>query len=137
MRHQIAHGVHAVVRSGVELVDVERRSSGDLDAGVARPAGFAVLERGAVQRFGKNAGRRGLARAPRAAEEVRVADTSVAHGVPQRQAHVFLPEHLFEALGAETSVQRLVGSGILVAGVGHERSLPGSPVATDRPRTEW
>ena len=47
---------------------------------------------------------------PRAAEEVGVADAAVAHGVSQGQAHVVLPEHLLEALRAETTVKRLVGS---------------------------
>ena len=133
MCHQVAHGVHAVVRGGVELVHVERRPPGDLDARVADPAGLAVLERRAVQRLGEDAGGRGLAGPPRAAEEVRVPDPAVAHGVSQSQAHVLLPEHLVEALGAETSVKRLVGSRILVAGVGHGRSLPGRPGATGRP----
>ncbi len=59
-------------------------------------------------------------------------DPTVAHGVSQCQAHVLLPEHLVEALRTETSIKRLVGSGILVAGVGHGRSLPGRPGATAR-----
>ena len=56
-------------------------------------------------------------------------DAAVAHRVSQRQAHVFLSEHLLEALRAETTVERLVGNGILVAGVGHGRSLSGGPGA--------
>ena len=59
-------------------------------------------------------------------------DATVAHRVSQRQAHVLLPEHLVEALRAETTVKRLVGNGILVAGVGHGRSLPGGPGALGR-----
>ncbi len=132
MGDQIAHGVHAVVRGGVELVHVERRSPGDLDTGVATPTGLAVLERGAVQRLGQDAGRRGLPGTAWTAEEIRVPDAAVAHRVSQRQAHVFLAEHLFEALGAETTVERLVGSGVDVAGGGHRRSLPGGPGAPYR-----
>ena len=42
MRHQIAHGVHAVVRGGIQLVHVERRAPGDLGARGAYAARFAV-----------------------------------------------------------------------------------------------
>ena len=50
--------------------------AGDLDAGVAAPARLAVLDRRAVQRLGQDAGRRRLAGAARAAEQVRVPDAA-------------------------------------------------------------
>ena len=50
-------------------------------------------------------------------------DPTVTHRVSQGQAHVFLPQHLLEALRAETTVQRLVGDGS-VAGVGRARRGP-------------
>ena len=39
---QVAHGLHPVVGGGIELVDVERGSLGDLEAGGADPAGLTV-----------------------------------------------------------------------------------------------
>ena len=59
-------------------------------------------------------------------------DTTISYRVSQRQAHVLLPEHLFEALRAETTVKRLVRNGILFARVGHGRSLSGGADAIAR-----
>ena len=84
--HQFAHGVDTVVGGGVQLVDVERRPPGDLDTGVADPAGFSALGRRAVEGLGQDAGRRCLARAPGATEQVGVADPVVADGVAKSQS---------------------------------------------------
>ncbi len=127
---QFAHGVDAVVRRGVQLVDVERRPPGDLDAGIADPTGFTPVGRRAVEGLGQNACRRRLARTPGSAEEVGVAHPVVAHGVAQGQTDVFLTEHLREPLRAEPPVERLVRSRCRVAFGGHRRSLP----AGDRPK---
>src|SRR5947209_6517453 len=71
---EVAHGVDAVVRCGVELVDVERGTVTDLGAGLARVAGLAVLDVAAVEGLGQDAGGGGLAGAAGAAEEVGVGD---------------------------------------------------------------
>ena len=124
MGHEVTHGVHPVVRSGVELVDVKRTAPGDLHTGVAHPARFSVHGIGAVERLGQDAGRRRLARAPWAAEEVGVADVLGAHGVAKSQADVILAEDVPEALGPEAAVERLIRRCLVDGAGGHGRSLP-------------
>ena len=71
---EVAHGVDAVVGGRVELVQVVRGARLDRQARVAHAAGLAVLQVGAVERLGQDAGGRRLARAAWAAEQVGVAD---------------------------------------------------------------
>ena len=120
--HQVAHGVDAVVGGGVELVDVERRAPGDLHARRADTARLAVVEVGAVEGLGQDAGRRGLAGAPGAAEQVGVGHPAVPHGVAQGQDHVVLAAHLGERRRTEAPVEGLVGN--FLGHVGHVGSLP-------------
>ena len=72
---EVADGVDAVVRRGVELVDVEAtcrpRSPGTTRTRRTARRPTRLL---AVERLGEDAGRRGLAGAARAAEQVGVAD---------------------------------------------------------------
>ena len=79
--HEIAHRVDPVVRGGVELVDVERGASGDVDAGVAHPARLAVDRARAVQSLREDPRRRGLARSSRAGEQIGVGDALVPDGM--------------------------------------------------------
>ena len=80
---------------------VERRAR----AAIARhdsqtPQGSPSCEVLAVERLGEDAGRRGLAGAPGAAEQVGVADPAVAHGVAQRPGDVVLAPHLARTAAA-------------------------------------
>ena len=58
---EVAHGLDAVVRRGVELVEVEARPGLDRPARIALEAGFAVDRALAVQGLGEDPGARGLA----------------------------------------------------------------------------
>ena len=53
-----------------------------------------------------------------------MAHPSVANGISQSEAHVLLTEHLVEALGTKTAVERLVGDRLCITGGRHPRSLP-------------
>ncbi len=114
---EIPHGVDAVVGGGVELLQVVRGARLDRGARVAHATRLTVVERGAVESLGEDAGRRGLARAAGPAEEVGMADPVLAHGVAQRADHVRLAADVREALGPVAAVERLVG---------HAPTLPGS-----------
>ena len=62
----------------------------------------------AVERLGQDARRGGLPGAARPAEEVRVADPVLAHGVAQRRRDVVLADQLAEPLRSVLAVQRLI-----------------------------
>jgi hypothetical protein len=111
--HQVTHGLHPVVGCGVELVDVEGRALGDLDARGAHPARLAVFEVGAVQRLGQDAGRRGLARAAWPAEQVGMGHPVIADGVAEGQHHMVLAPDLLEPAGTVAPVERLVRGVVL------------------------
>ena len=64
---------------------------------------------GAVHRLREDARGGGLARAARPGEEVRVADTTLAHRVAQRDGDVLLTDQIGEPLGSVLPVQGLVG----------------------------
>jgi hypothetical protein len=106
---EVAHGLDAVVRRGVELMEVEARPGLDRPARIALEAGFAVDRALAVQGLGEDPGARGLAGPPRAAEEVRVADPVVAHRVVEGRDQMGLPPDLAEAPGPVPAVEGLVG----------------------------
>ena len=97
---QVAHGVDPVVGGGVELVDVERGPPGDLDARGAHAARLAVRGVGAVEGLGQDPGRRRLAGAPRAAEQVGVGHAAVSDRAAQGEHHVVLAPQLAETAGA-------------------------------------
>ena len=81
---QVADLLDLALRRRVDLDHVERRALGDRHAAVAHATRVAVVAPvGAVQGLGQQAGGGGLAGAPRAGEEVRVADPAVADGVVQ------------------------------------------------------
>ncbi len=75
---EVAHGVDAVVGGRVELVQVVGRAGLDGHARLAHAARLAVLQVRAVEGLGEDAGRRRLAGAPGAAEQVGVADPLLA-----------------------------------------------------------
>jgi hypothetical protein len=108
---QLAGIVDATVRRHVELDDVDRRAVGDRDAGSARVARDGRRPGLAVDRLGEDASRRGLARPPRAGEQVGVVEAVLLDRVDQRAGHVRLPDDVRERLGAVLAVQRHVRHG--------------------------
>ena len=113
-------GIDAVVGRGVELDGVEAGALLHRVARVAHAAGLAVVELLAVEGLGEDAGGGGLARAPRPAEQVAMADPGLAHGVAQRHGDVVLPEDLLEPLRPEPAIEGLVRRvvGTVVGGIG-------------------
>ena len=93
---QLAHVVHAVVRGGVQLrnVQVPRPARRQRYAGFALSAGRGRRPFHAVQRPRQNARRRRLAAAARPGEQVRVVDPPAVQRHRQRLGHVRLPHDL-------------------------------------------
>ena len=106
--NEVSHRLNSVIRGCVELMDVERGTTGDVDTGVAQPAGLAVHRARAVESLGKDPRRRCLTRPPRPGEKVGVGDMVVTNGVPQGTDYVVLATDLREPLRTITPVQRLV-----------------------------
>ena len=107
---QAPHVVDLVVGGGIELLEVERAAVLDRLAGLADTAGLAVVaEVGAVQRLGQDPGRGGLAAAPRAVQQVGVADLVLAYGCLQGPNDMVLALDLGELLRPVAPVERLVG----------------------------
>src|SRR4029077_17264056 len=100
---QVAGVVHAPVRGGIELDDVEvRRASPDARAGIALPARLTRRPRTAslaIERHREDTRRRGLANATRTREQVSVRHPGPRHGPTQRGRHVILHEEVGKALG--------------------------------------
>ena len=133
--NEVAHRVDAVVRGGVEFVDVEGVPRRDRSARVADAARLPVDERGAVEGFAEDAGRGGLPGPSRSREEVGVPDASVAHRVAQCERDVVLSAHLGEALRPIAAIERLVGSGAARFGrLAHAQSLRRGCARRERPR---
>ena len=89
---------NTIIRCPIDLQHVERASLGDFLAVVAL---VARRDRGplhAIQRLGENAGRRRLADAARAHEEIGVRQTVLTNGVLQRGGDMLLPHHVVELL---------------------------------------
>ena len=105
---ELTDAVDAVVRRGVELEHVERRAVLDRPAHLAHAAGLAVADVRAVQGFREDARGRRLAGAARSAEQVRVRDPVVAHGVAEGPHDVLLAEHFVETLGPVAAVEGLM-----------------------------
>ncbi len=97
---QFADLVDAAVRSGVDLDDVKRGSRGDLTAGIAGVAGINSRTFDAVQGFGEDARRSGLAHAAPAGKNVSVRHAIVADGVRERLGDVLLPDDVAKRLRA-------------------------------------
>jgi len=99
---QIARIVHAAIRCGIDLHDVQARRSAPnalaRDALSARLAVFAFVL--AIERHRENAGERGLAHSARSAEKVAVRNSSPGDGATQRVRHVRLDSYVSEALWA-------------------------------------
>ena len=106
---EVAHGVDAVVAGGVELVDVVAGAPLDGQAGLALAARLAVDRALAVEHLGQDAGRRGLARAPRPGEEVGLALATAGDGVAQRPHDVVLALQLGEPARSVAAVERRGG----------------------------
>ena len=101
---QIAGIVHAAVRRGVELDDIQTGCTGpDPPAGIALPARLARPSRGAplaIQRHRENPGRGRLADSSRPGEEVAVRDPALGHRPAQRRGDMTLDDEVGELLGA-------------------------------------
>ena len=95
--HEVAHGIDAVVRGGIELVHVEGAALGDLATRGADTAWLAVDRRLAVERLGQYPCRGRLARAPRTAEQIGMRHAVVADGATERPHHVVLTSELVES----------------------------------------
>src|SRR3989449_5941282 len=93
---QVAGVVHAPVRGGIELDDVEvHRASPDPGAGIALPARLTRRPRTAalaIERHREDTRRRGLADATRTREQVPVRHPGPRDGPTQRGRHVILHE---------------------------------------------
>ena len=106
-RNKVAHGLDAVVGGSIELMDVERGSTGDVEAGIATATRLALFRTRTVQRLREYASRRGLAGPSRAREEICVSNALVPNGVAQAGHHVRLTADLRKALGPVPPVERL------------------------------
>ncbi|CAB4592135.1 unannotated protein [freshwater metagenome] len=106
---EVAHRVHTVVARRVQLVDVVAGAPLDREAGVALAARLAVDRPLAVEHLGQDAGRGGLARAPRTREQVGLTLAVVDDGVAQGPHDVLLAADLAESAGSVPAVERLGG----------------------------
>ena len=116
---QLPRVLDPAVRGGIDLDDVEVGALADPDALRADPAGLGRRAPLAVHHLGEDAGRRGLAGPPRAAEQERVRETLLAQRADQGADDVLLPDDLVGRLRAVLAVQGLVGSFL-----GHVRRAP-------------
>ena len=98
-----------VVGCGIKLDDVKRRALGDRDARrtfVVRLPVRATIS--AVQRLGEETGRRRLAGAPRAGEQIGVGDLVIGDLAQQGPNDVVLANDLGELLRPVLTVESLV-----------------------------
>src|SRR5205823_6302276 len=109
---QVSNLVDAAVGGRVDLDQVERRTRGHLDAGVALATslGRALGPVQAVDRLGQQPRGAGLAGAPRAAEEVGVGDPPGGDGALQGARDRLLPHEVGEGLRTVLAVEGLVGA---------------------------
>ena len=110
LRQKVAHVLDAIVRRGIEFVEIERAPLFDGHTALTYTAGLGVLTQvGAVQRLGEHSGRRGFSRATGPVEHVGVADFLLRDRVLERAHDVMLAPNLGELLRAVAAVERLVG----------------------------
>ena len=102
----LADVVDAALRGGVHLDHVERGAVRDRDADVADVVGRRRRALLAVERLREDARHRGLARAARAGEEVRLAHLPELDRVPQRPHDRLLADDLVEVLRPVLAVER-------------------------------
>ncbi len=91
---QIADIIHAGVRCGVNLDQVDKTTGIDIPAHRTLTAGLAADAALAVQRFGKNPGDGGLAHAAGSGEQEGVVHAAGIQRLAQRGHHVFLADQL-------------------------------------------
>ncbi len=101
-----AHVVHAGARRGIDLVHVGVGAVGDVDAVLAHAARVGGRGLLAQQRLGQQSRRGGLARAPGAAEQIRVRHSVARKRVAQRLLDVLLPHHVGKRLRPVFAVER-------------------------------
>ena len=106
---EVADRVDAAVAGGVELVDVVADAALDCQARLTFTARFAVDRLLTVEHLGEDARRRGLARATRSGEQVRLAFAPTRDRVAKRANDMVLPLELAEATWPVAAVQRLGG----------------------------
>ena len=102
----------APVRGAVDLDHVDERAGQALDAHRALAAGLGARARGTEQRARQQAGRRGLADAPRAGEQVGVRDAARSERVPQRARDRILTDDRIERLRPPLSSENLIAHGL-------------------------
>ena len=102
----LADVVDPALRGGVHLDHVERGAVRDRDAGVADLVRRRRRPLRAVERLREDPRHRGLARAARAGEEVRLPHLAELDRVPQRPHDRFLPDHVVEVLRPVLPVER-------------------------------
>jgi len=107
---QVAHGIDAIVRCGIEFMQVVTAASLEGQTRITFVTRLTTLQIRTVQRLGQDAGRRGLTRTPGPAKEIRMADAITFDGVSQRGYDMVLPkECILESGGSVTPIQRLIG----------------------------
>ena len=108
---QRAHVVDAVVRGGVDLLDVDVVAGGDLHARAADAARFGGGAFLAIERPGEDPRGRRLPAAARAGEEEGMRHPAALQGVDQGPDDVLLPRQILEALRPVLSSEDEVRSG--------------------------
>ena len=116
---QVPGIIHTTVRGGVDLdhVDAARPLRCQRDAGRAHPAWVRSGPLLTVERPGEDPGAGGLAAPAGTAEQVRVVDTPVEQGLPERFGDLLLALDLGEGGGPVLAVQGQRGSGCRRAGL--------------------
>src|ERR1035437_524221 len=104
----LADGVYASVRGGVDLIYVECSTLANGDARRTGITRFAVDQLGAVDCLCEDAGQRGFAGPTRPDEQDAVGHAIGPDGVAQRFDHHPLPDDLTEGLGAPASIDGLM-----------------------------
>ena len=99
--------VDAGTRRGIELVDVRMLARSDQAALLAGAVGQVARALLAHERLGEESGHGRLARAARAAEEIRVARAPLEHRVLEGSHHVLLTHDVVEGLRTIFPIQGL------------------------------
>ncbi len=108
---QVPDFVDAPVGGAVDFQHVQGGAVGDLPADLAGVVGVGRGALLAVEGLGQDAGHRGLADAPGAAEQKSVGHPAGAQGVLQRPGDGLLAHHLLKVLGTPFPGQNLISHG--------------------------